>query len=183
MVRAFAAYGQQATFVSKHGDRQGKDLCCRSPEAISGDSEDYFYPACGSLKAIVGGDSPLAESTIRRQLSQVKYVPADDDCRVRAARQLIDDRYLGGPNYFASHASGASRNIPGCNRRGVVVAGHTDQLGARTDRSECQTAMHILRAFPQQPNVRVADTSAAGPDRGRSRPACQNNQLYPYLCD
>ena len=73
MVRAFAAYGQQATFVSKHGDRQGKDLCCRSPEAISGDSEDYFYPACGSFKAIVGGDSPLAARTIWRQLSQIKF--------------------------------------------------------------------------------------------------------------
>jgi hypothetical protein len=31
-----------------------RPLCCRSPKAISGDGEDYFYPPCGSLKAFVG---------------------------------------------------------------------------------------------------------------------------------
>jgi hypothetical protein len=56
-----------------------RSLCRRSREAISGDGEDYFYPPCGSLKAIVGGDSPLAARTIWRQLSQVKYAPADAD--------------------------------------------------------------------------------------------------------
>jgi hypothetical protein len=46
---------------------------------VGADGEDYFYPPCGSLKAIVRGDSPPAARTIWRQLSQVKYVPADAD--------------------------------------------------------------------------------------------------------
>ena len=71
-----------------------RTLCCRSREAISRDGEDCFYPPCGSLKAIVRDDSPLAARTIWRQLSQVKYVPVDADFLllwVGVARRLIDD--------------------------------------------------------------------------------------------
>lgn len=33
---------------------RARPLCCRSPKAISGVGEDYFYLPCGSLKAFFG---------------------------------------------------------------------------------------------------------------------------------
>lgn len=67
---------------------------------------------------------------------------------------------------FASHATRVSRGVPGCDRCGMVVAGYTDQFGARADRSECQTAMHIIRTLPRSPDITVAvDTSIAAANR------------------
>ena len=115
------------------------------------------------------------------------YMPADADYLLlwgQVAFRLIDDPCPEDGTDFSSHAAGASSDIPGCGRRSVVVAGHTDQFGAGADRSERQTAVHIIRPFPRPPDITVAgDAGVAGTNRGRSRPACQNIRLHPYLCD
>jgi hypothetical protein len=52
---------------------------------------------------------------------------------IGVAFRLIDDPCSEDGTDFASHAAGVSPDIPGCDCRGVVVAGYTDQFGARTD--------------------------------------------------
>src|SRR3984957_8739341 len=90
---------------------------------------------------------PPAARTNWRRLSQGKYIPADTDflwlwgrCSIPVDRRSLP----GGGDDSPPHADGASPDIPGHDCRGVVVAGHTDPFSARTDRSECQTAMHIV---------------------------------------
>jgi hypothetical protein len=66
---------------------------------------------------------------------------------------------------FSSRAACASDGIPGRDRRRMVVAGHTDQFSARTDRSESQTSMRILRPLSEPPDIAVAgDAGVAGTD-------------------
>ena len=112
-------------------------------------------------------------------------MPLTSCCRgVRVAFRLIDDPSPEDGTDFSSHAAGASPDIARYNCRGVVVAGHTDPFGTRADRSECQTAMRILRPLPRPPDVAVGgNAGVAGADRGRSRPARQNIRLRPNLCE
>src|ERR1700722_20648348 len=89
---------------------------------------------------------PPAARTNWRRLSQVKYIPADTDflwlwgrCSIPVDRRSLP----GGRNDFASHADGASPDIPGHDCRGGVVAPHTDPFEARTVRCTGQIEMHI----------------------------------------
>jgi hypothetical protein len=50
-----------------------------------------------------------------------------------AGDRLIDDPCPEDGTEISSHAAGASSHIPWYDCRGVVVAGHTDQFGARAD--------------------------------------------------
>src|SRR6516164_4700574 len=104
--------------------------------------------------------------------------------RCKVGFRLIDDPSPEDGTDFSSHAAGASPDIARYNCRGVVVAGHTDPFGTRADRSECQTAMRILRPLSRPPDVAVGDNAGvAGADRGRSRPARRNIRVRPYLCE
>src|SRR6185437_15371296 len=67
--------------------------------------------------------------------------------------QTAGDRLIDGPRPedgtdFSSYAAGASSDIARSDCRDEVVAGHTDRIGARADRSLGQAAMRVLCAIP-----------------------------------
>src|SRR6188474_2769371 len=70
-----------------------------------------------------------------------------------AGDKLIDGARPEDGTDFTSYAAGASPDIPECDCRGVVVAGHAYQSRARADRSKCQAAVRVLRAVPRRPDA------------------------------
>ena len=84
----------------------------------------------------------------------------------------LDDPYPEDGIYFSSYAAGASSDLPGCDRRGVVVAGHTDQVW-RAHRSIRMPSCNAFRTplFAATRRRCRWRRRCRGNDRGRPRPS------------
>jgi hypothetical protein len=119
-----------AFFGAADGGRQeARRWRCARPGLIK------LIPIDGRMIMYIRQDSLLSSDPKGREgctsFIALRAIPSKEGWRLS-----IDDRRPEDGTDLSSHAAGASSDIPGYNRGGVVVASHAHYVGARADRSE-----------------------------------------------